>query len=133
MAAAAAADTPISLAPSHGPHWEGMPASLLHDIHRADQLIYPAPALTYDRFRRWAAACPDLFLCLRRGQEDRDGPPLRLASDTVHGVVIALPLRRAYWERLLAGDIEEHDIDPVEMFPPSSGPGGSDQTEVGLQ
>lgn len=127
-----AAHTPISLAPSHGPHWEGMPESLLQDIHRSDQLIYPAPNLTYDRFRRWAAACPDLFMCLRRGQEHDDGP-VQLTSNTVHGVIIALPLRREHWERLLTGKIEEHDIEPAEMFPLASNLVGTPKVEVGLQ
>lgn len=131
-----ASSSPVSLATSNGgPHWAGMPESLLRDIHRSDQLMYPCPALTYDLFASWAAACPDLFLCLRRGREDESsaGAPVRLDSDAVHGVVIALPLRREYWVKLLAGEIEEHDVVPEEMFPPVAGPNGSVKTEVGLQ
>lgn len=123
-----AAENPILLVPTQGPHWEDMTESLRQDIYRSDQLIYPAPDLTYDRYQQWAAACPDLFMCLRRGQED-DGVPLKLSSNTVHGVIITLPLRREYWEKLVTGVIEEHDIDAAVMFPSE----GEREVEVGLQ
>lgn len=79
-----------------------------------DQAIYPAPLLTYERLRSWAAACPELCICLRR----HDPEP------TAQGVVIVLPVREQYWARLVAGELKEHDVDPSDMFPPATSAGG---------
>lgn len=110
------------------PRWEPIDDRLLEEIYTADQAIYPAPLLTYQRLRSWAAACPELCICLRRhGHEP-----------AAEGVVIVLPVREEYWGRLVAGELREHDVDPGDMFPPavSAATGGAhghpDKVKVGL-
>lgn len=109
--------------------WEPIDDRLLEEIHNADQAIYPAPLLTYERLRSWAVACPELCIYLRR----HDPEP------AAQGVVIVLPVREKYWGRLVAGELKEHDVDPSEMFPPGAADDGSDgshgqpeKVEVGL-
>lgn len=99
--------TPSHPAPPPPPHWEPIDDRRLEEIYTADQAIYPAPLLTYQRLRSWAAACPDLCICLRR----RDPEPI------AQGVVIVLPVREEFWGRLVAGELREHDVDPSDMFP----------------
>lgn len=100
--------------PSHPdpppPDWEPIDDRLLEEIYTADQAIYPAPLLTYQRLRSWAAACPDLCICLRRNDPE----------PTAQGVVIVLPVREIFWGRLVAGELKEHDVDPSGMFPPAA-------------
>lgn len=110
--------------PSHPgpppPHWEPIDDRLLEEIYTADQAIYPAPLLTYERLRSWAAACPDLCICLRwHGSEP-----------TAQGVVIVLPVREEFWGRLVAGELREHDVDPSHMFPSAAGDESHGQPEV---
>lgn len=104
--------TPSHPGPPPPPHWETIDDRLLEEIYTADQAIYPAPLLTYERLRSWAAACPDLCICLRRHERDHE-PALQ-------GVVIVLPVREEYWGRLVAGELREHDVDPSGMFPPAA-------------
>lgn len=94
------------------PRWEPIDDRLLSEIYTADQAIYPAPLLTYQCLSSWAAACPDLCVCLRR-YDTGPGP----AAD---GVVIVLPVTGEYWGRLVAGELREHDVDPSDMFPPAA-------------
>lgn len=100
--------------PSHPgpppPLWEPIDDRLLEEIYTADQAIYPAPLLTYQRLRSWASTCPDLCICLRG-----HGP-----ESAAEGVVIVLPVREEYWGRLVAGELREHDVDPSHMFPPAA-------------
>lgn len=94
------------------PHWEPIDDRLLNEIYAADQEIYPAPLLTHQRLRGWAAACPDLCICLRGRGSNHD--------DIAHGVIIMLPVREEYWGRLVAGELREHDVNPSDMFPPAA-------------
>lgn len=100
--------------PSHPgpppPHWEPIDDRLLEEIYTADQAIYPAPLLTYQRLRSWASTCPDLCICLRGHKPE----------SAAEGVVIVLPVREEYWGRLVAGELREHDVDPSHMFPPAA-------------
>ncbi|KAG6366326.1 hypothetical protein INS49_000503 [Diaporthe citri] len=100
------APSPPSPPPSH---WEPIDDRLLEEIYAADQAIYPAPLLTYERLKSWAAACPELCICLRRHGSE---PPAQ-------GVVIVLPVREEYWGCLVAGELREHDVKPRHMFPPN--------------
>lgn len=110
-----------------------MSEPLLKQIYDSDQAIYPAPDLSYDRLQSWATACPELFLRLCR-DDDGNGGPLQMSSDSLLGIVITIPLRRPFWEDLLANSIEEHNVDAGTMFPPrsSSKAEGGEKTEVGL-
>jgi hypothetical protein len=88
--------------------------------------MYPAgQLLSYARLRAWVDACPDLALCFResdsaahtaQGQEGQEA--------AVAGVVIVLPLKRAYWEDLLCGRLKEGVIEAGVMFPCVGGGGG---------
>lgn len=91
------------------PRWEPIDDRLLSAIYTADQAIYPAPLLTYQRLSSWAAACPDLCVCLRRQGTGHD--------HAAQGVVIVLPVTGEHWGRLVAGELREHDVDPSDMFP----------------
>ncbi|KAL2016251.1 hypothetical protein VTK56DRAFT_4027 [Thermocarpiscus australiensis] len=101
---------------------------VLRAVYASDQDMYPV-ALPYDRLRAWVAACPELSICFRDS-----------ASDTSAGVIIALPLRLAHWEKLVSGQLKEPDIDPGAMFPESgvcrdAGEDGSEappEEEIGL-
>lgn len=106
-------------------HWETIDDSLLEEIYAADQAIYPAPLLTHQRLRSWADACPDLCICLSRRDPAPTGP-------AAQGVIIVLPVVEACWERLVAGDLREHDVDPPGMFPPIRLVGGHPEVSVGL-
>ncbi|KAH6620892.1 hypothetical protein B0J18DRAFT_430948 [Chaetomium sp. MPI-SDFR-AT-0129] len=103
-----------------------IPDALLRTVYASDQAMYPV-ALSYDRLRGWVEACPELCVCFRSppapgeallspGTEhdlnDGDGTD----GDAVVGVIIVLPLRRQYWERLLNGRLKEPDVEPGEMF-----------------
>ncbi|KUI68988.1 hypothetical protein VM1G_03974 [Cytospora mali] len=122
------------------PHWEVIDESLLEFTYDADQAIYPAPSLTYDRLKSWAESCPELCIVLRRGHDD--GQPqvssASAVSESVLGSIIVLPLLRRYWVQLTAEMrsegplLQEHDVDPMEMFPPRTGALGSEKAEVGL-
>ncbi|KAI3402199.1 hypothetical protein diail_128 [Diaporthe ilicicola] len=116
-----------NLAPSDPapPQWETIDDALLQEIYAADQAIYPAPLLTYDRLRGWMDACPDLCIRLCR----RGPAPAEFATE---GVVIVLPVVEACWGRLLAGELREHDVEPAEMFPPARPGGGHSVVTVGL-
>lgn len=96
-------------------HWEPIDDRLLEEIYTADQAIYPAPLLTYQRLRSWVADCPELCICLR----GHDPEP------AAQGVVIVLPVRDEYWGRLVAGELKEHDVNPSDMFPPGAAADGS--------
>lgn len=89
------------------PHWETISEGLLEEIYTADQAIYPAPLLTYQRLRSWAAACPDLCICLHRQDPE----------SAAKGVIIVLPVREEFWELLITGGLREHEVNPSEMFP----------------
>lgn len=114
--------------------WETVSEPLLKEIYESDQTIYPAPELTYDRLKTWAAACPELFLSLRCGDEEEIGGPLTMTSGSLLGVIITIPLQKAFWDDLLTNNIKEHDVDSGSMFPPrsKSNVGGREKTEVGL-
>lgn len=111
------------------PHWQPIDDRLLGEIYTADQAIYPAPLLTYERLESWAAACPKLSICLHRHDSE-------LAA---RGVIIVLPIREDCWGRLIVGELKEHDVDPSDMFPPDAAAGGGggihghpEKVEVGL-
>ncbi|KAL1879740.1 hypothetical protein Daus18300_001577 [Diaporthe australafricana] len=107
------------------PHWETIDEPLLEEIYAADQAIYPAPLLTRQRLRSWADACPDF--CIRLSRRDP------AASETAtQGMIIVLPVVEACWERLIVGDLKEHDVDPVGMFPPDRSVGRDSEVRVGL-
>ncbi|KAK0704893.1 hypothetical protein B0H67DRAFT_674333 [Lasiosphaeris hirsuta] len=93
-----------------------IPDALLRAVYASDQDMYPAP-LPYARLRSWVAACPELSISFQRPAG---------GGDDVVGVIIALPLARAHWERLLSGELKEMDVDAASMFP---GPGAE---EVGV-
>lgn len=120
------------------PHWEAIDASLLRYTYDSDQAIYPAPSLTYDRLRSWVESYPELCIVLRRGDGQDDSQPQvssgSVVSDFVLGAVIVVPLLRKYWVQLVAEDplLQEHDVDPREMFPLRAGTEGSARAEVGL-
>lgn len=113
-------DPQTAKAKSPEPEWSPMPHSLLEHIYASDQAIYPAPDLTFTRLHSWATACPELFLCL--GRHDDVGTHQHTTTTDLEtaasfdGVIIVLPLLKDAWEALLAGQIHEHDIDPVSMF-----------------
>lgn len=92
--------------------------------------MYPAPQLTYARLKSWTVACPELCLSLRTDPSALD----TTAEETVHGIVIVLPLRHPFWDRLRLCDISEHDVDAASMFPAhvDSLAGGEEKVEVGL-
>lgn len=92
-------------------HWEPINDRLLDEIYIADQAIYPAPLLTYERLKSWAAACPKLSICLR--QHDPES--------TAQGVVIVLPLKDEFWGPLIMGELREHEVNPSDMFPTVAG------------
>lgn len=105
------------------PQWDNIDDSLLEEIYNADQAIYPAPLLTYERMRSWATTCPDLSISLRRHDSGQE--------PAVQGLVIVLPVLEEYWGRLVAGELREHDIDPSVMFPSAGATGAADdQPEV---
>lgn len=107
------------------PRWYRIDESLLEEIYNADQAIYPAPLLTYERMRSWTTSCPDLSICLRQ-----HGPGHECAAE---GLVIVLPVMEEYWARLVAGELREHDVDPDRMFPPTGAADGHPETvRVGL-
>ncbi|KAK3386576.1 hypothetical protein B0H63DRAFT_468019 [Podospora didyma] len=103
---------------------------MLRSVYASDQEMYPVAALSLDRLRSWVDACPDLSICFfpaptpTSAEDDINNsytnePSSALTAVTV-GVIIALPLRRAYWEDLLVGKVKEPEIDPAVMFPGSS-------------
>ncbi|KAK3343686.1 hypothetical protein B0T25DRAFT_554941 [Lasiosphaeria hispida] len=105
-------DTPLQRGP--------IPSALLQTIYASDQAMYPAP-LPYERLRSWVAACPDLSISFGES----------IAGDhVVVGVMIALPLVRSHWERLLSGELREADVDAEAMFP--DGREGAGVVEVGV-
>lgn len=124
-------DRPSSLPDPPPPKWDPIDDSLLEEIYNADQAIYPAPLLTYQRMRSWAVTCPDLCVCLHQ----HNGPDLN-HDQAVDGVVIVLPVVEESWGRLVAGELREHDVDPGRMFPPAGAPGAanghSEVAKVGL-
>lgn len=89
--------------------WDPIDDSALEEIYVADQAIYPAPLLTYERMRSWATSCPDLSICLRRHDPGHD--------PAAQGLIIVLPVVEESWGRLVAGELKEHDVDPGRMFP----------------
>ncbi|KAG8167976.1 hypothetical protein KVR01_003665 [Diaporthe batatas] len=91
--------------------WDPINDDVLEEIYKADQAIYPAPLLTYERMRSWATSCPDLSICLRRHDPGHE--------PAAEGLVIVLPVVEEYWGRLVAGELREHDVDPDRMFPPA--------------
>lgn len=97
--------------------WQTVDRGHLKDIYDSDQAMYPAPQLTYDRLKSWVDACPEICLCLQDGKLEMITDPAIPENGATHGLVIVLPLRQPYWDKLRHGDIEEHDIDTVEMFP----------------
>lgn len=101
------------------PRWHPIDDSMLEEIYKADQAIYPAPLLTYERMRSWATSCPDLSICLRRRESGRDHP-------AAEGLIIVLPVAEGYWGRLVAGELREHDVDPGSMFAPAGTAGPAD-------
>ncbi|ROW14505.1 hypothetical protein VPNG_03174 [Cytospora leucostoma] len=119
-------------------HWEVIDDFLLKYTFDSDQAIYPAPSLTYDRLRSWVESYPELCIVLRRGDGQDDSQPQVSAasavSESVLGAVIVVPLLGKYWVQLIAEDplLQEHDVDPGEMFPPRADTEGSEQVEVGL-
>lgn len=107
------------------PQWDNIDDSLLEEIYNADQAIYPAPLLTYQRMRSWATTCPDLSICLCRHNSGQE--------PAIQGLVIVLPVLEQYWSRLVAGELREHDIDPSGMFPSAGTTGAADDlVRVGL-
>ncbi|POS74706.1 hypothetical protein DHEL01_v206894 [Diaporthe helianthi] len=112
--------------PDQSPTNEGQPLlrwlpiedSLLQEIYNADQAIYPAPLLTYERMRSWSTSCPDLSICLRR--HDPGQVP------AMEGLIMVLPVVEEYWGRLVTGELREHHVDPNRMFPPAAGAGPAD-------
>lgn len=97
--------------------WKTVNEGHIKDIYDSDQAMYPAPQLSYSRLRGWVDACPELCLCLQRGNLETSNQAGIAQNDAIHGLIIVLPLRQPYWDRLLCGDIEEHDVDALEMFP----------------
>lgn len=118
--------------------WQTIEDHSLKDVYDSDQAIYPCPQLSYDRLKSWVDACPELCLCLRRGGLEPNAYLKCSENDTIYGLIIVLPLRQPFWDRLRHANIEEHDVDAMEMFPPLSsgsglhahGEGG--RTKVGL-
>ncbi|GAB1313397.1 hypothetical protein MFIFM68171_03607 [Madurella fahalii] len=100
----------------------------LRDVYASDQAMYPVP-LPYERLQSWVAACPELSICFR----DTTACD---ATWTACGLIIVLPLRRIYWEKLLDGRLKEVDVDAGSMFPDwhsRDGSGGElEEVEVGL-
>lgn len=108
--------------------------------------MYPAPLLTYSRLKSWIDSCPELCIVLRRGHDD--GKPQASSAATVAesvlGTIIVVPLLARYWARLTGEGkseigtpsegtlMQEHDVDPSEMFPPGTGAQGREKAEVGL-
>lgn len=105
------------------PRWDPIHDRLLEEIYNADQTIYPAPLLTYQRMRSWATTCPDLSICRRRHGSGHD--------PAVQGLIIVLPVLEDYWGPLVAGELREHDIDPSGMFP-SAGAAGAAENQPEL-
>ncbi|KAK4139420.1 uncharacterized protein C8A04DRAFT_15876 [Dichotomopilus funicola] len=118
-----------------------IPDALLRTVYASDQAMYPV-ALSYDRLYSWANACPELCVCFRYPPaprevllspenddhvNDGDGTD----GDGIVGVIIVLPLRRQYWERLLDGRLKEPDVEPGEMFPGSSLGGDGQENGMG--
>ncbi|KAK2613813.1 hypothetical protein N8I77_000695 [Diaporthe amygdali] len=105
--------------------WETIGNTLLEEIYTADQAIYPAPLLTFQRLKSWADACPDLCISLHGRDPAPTGP-------AVQGVIIVLPLGESSWGHLVAGELREHDVEPAGMFPPPRPVGGHPEVKVGL-
>lgn len=102
-------------------YWKSVDDRLLKETYDSDQAMYPAPELTYDRLKSWIDARPELCLSLQRDLPASDSNQLQNSEDDdTHGLIIMLPLLRSYWERLINGEIEEHDVDASEMFPARS-------------
>lgn len=126
-------------------HWEVIDESLMKYTYGSDQAMYPAPLLTYDRLRSWVESCPELCIVLRRGHDDSQ-PQVSATTvmESVLGTIIVIPLLRKYWNRLTGEGkpeigtpfedtlMQEHDVDPSEMFPSRTGGQGSEKAEVGL-
>ncbi len=91
---------------------------VLQCIYTSDQDMYPAP-LSYERLKSWVKKCPELSLCLQAEVEGNGGfIPV--------GAVIVLPVLQKHWENLLAGKLQEVDIDSETMLA-----GGGD-ADIGL-
>ncbi|KAJ4423063.1 hypothetical protein N0V82_002330 [Gnomoniopsis sp. IMI 355080] len=118
--------------------WETVNEGHLRDVYDSDQAMYPAPQLTYSRLKRWVNTCPEICLCLQRGNLEPKTHPTIAQNDVIYGLIIVLPLRQPYWDRLRRGDIEEHDVDALEMFPAklesesTAHPWEGSKTKVGL-
>lgn len=107
------------MASKPGYRWQNIEERLLRGIYDSDQAIYPAPQLTYDRLKSWVDACPALCLCLHRDESESTSQLDSSGSDdAIIGLIIVLPLRQSYWDKLRHANIEEHDVDAKEMFAP---------------
>ncbi|KAK3360957.1 hypothetical protein B0T24DRAFT_539853 [Lasiosphaeria ovina] len=101
--------------------------SALEAIFASDQDMYPVAALSFQRFRSWVSAWPELSICFSAPAAH---PPATSGSPQLPlaGVIVVLPLRRAHWEDLLVGRIKEADIDAETMFPARLGAGVGDNS-----
>jgi hypothetical protein len=95
---------------------------VLRAVYASDQDMYPV-ALSYERLCSWVAAYPELSIGFSLRNERSSSTTAAAVSDLgdVYGVIIVLPLRRVFWEKLLDGRLKEQDIEAWSMFPPASG------------
>ncbi|KXX74884.1 hypothetical protein MMYC01_202393 [Madurella mycetomatis] len=102
---------------------------VLRAVYDSDQAMYPV-ALPYERLQSWVTVCPELSVRFRNTAVD--------TAWKACGLIIVLPLRRVYWEKLLDGRLKEADIQAESMFPGwylrgGDGSGsGLEEVEVGL-
>lgn len=75
-----------------------LPATHLATLHASDSTLYPSP-LTLAQLQAWHAAAP--------------ATSLLYAPDA--GAVVALPIQRAYWLQLIAGELREWEITPAML------------------
>ncbi|KAK1689619.1 hypothetical protein BDP55DRAFT_545856 [Colletotrichum godetiae] len=108
-----------ALALEQGP----MTDEVLRGIFASDQDMYPAP-LTWDRFRSWTTAAPEMATCfyLPAGAGESSD------AQTLVGAVVALPILAPAWQDLLTGEAKEVDVDAGTMFPRDD----DERSEVGL-